>query len=334
MVQDIYIIDNNNELIENLKQSFKRELDEYKFTSVKTSDIEVALRNIPALIIIDEDTANANIVEFCKSIRSNEDNSITPIIVVSSNRDREHIVEVLKTDVEYFIKKPIDEEYFYYTIKNIVDLLSKNRRISPLTGLPGNVQIQAEMKKRLLNGSEFAMLYIDLDNFKAYNDTYGFSNGDEIIKFTANVISENVFGNDKGEKNFVGHIGGDDFIAITEGDDYEKICQGIIAEFEAKLHTFFNKEDLDRGYLEVENRKGVMEQYPLTSISIGVVDVTKDRFKNTLEIGEAGAAVKHLAKTIYGSTYVIDRRKNRDERFDKEKKEEMKVLEQLKNEKS
>ena len=129
MVQDIYIIDNNNELIENLKQSFKRELDEYKFTSVKTSDIEVALRNIPALIIIDEDTANANIVEFCKSIRSNEDNSITPIIVVSSNRDREHIVEVLKTDVEYFIKKPIDEEYFYYTIKNIVDLLSKNRRI-------------------------------------------------------------------------------------------------------------------------------------------------------------------------------------------------------------
>ena len=221
MVQDIYIIDNNNELIENLKQSFKRELDEYKFTSVKTSDIEVALRNIPALIIIDEDTANANIVEFCKSIRSNEDNSITPIIVVSSNRDREHIVEVLKTDVEYFIKKPIDEEYFYYTIKNIVDLLSKNRRISPLTGLPGNVQIQAEMKKRLLNKEKFAILYFDLDNFKAYNDVYGFSNGDEIIKFTARTITKHIHQIPNND-NFVGHIGGDDFVAIISPTDYEE----------------------------------------------------------------------------------------------------------------
>ena len=80
---------------------------------------------------------------------------------------------------------------------------------------------------------------------------------------------------------------------------------------------FFNEEDFERGFLEVENRKGIMEQYPLTSISIGVVDVAVGRFKNTLEIGEAGASVKHLAKTIYGSTYVIDRRKNRDKTYDK-----------------
>ena len=86
MVQEIYLIDNNNELIEKLNESFKRELNEYKFKSVKATEIEVALRNIPSLIIVDEDTANVNIVEFCKSIRSNEDNSITPIIVVSSNR--------------------------------------------------------------------------------------------------------------------------------------------------------------------------------------------------------------------------------------------------------
>ena len=181
MVHEIYIIDNNNELIENLKESFKRELDEFNFKTVQTAEIEVALKNIPSLIIIDEDTTDVNIVEFCKSIRSNEDNSITPIIVVSSNRDREHVVNVLKTDVEYYIKKPLHEEYFYYTIKNIVGLLAKNRRVSPLTGLPGNVQIQTEMKKRLLNKDTFAMLYFDLDNFKAYNDVYGFANGDEII---------------------------------------------------------------------------------------------------------------------------------------------------------
>ena len=181
MVHDIYIIDDKNELKDKLIENFRRETDEYKFKTVKTSELEVALRNIPSLIIIDEDNTDINIVEFCKSIRSNEDNSITPIIVASSNREKEHAVDVLKTDVQYYIKKPLDDEYFYYTIKNIVGLLTKNRRISPLTGLPGNVQIQTEMKKRLLNKETFAILYFDLDNFKAYNDVYGFSNGDEII---------------------------------------------------------------------------------------------------------------------------------------------------------
>lgn len=308
MVQDIYIIDNNNELIENLKQSFKRELDEYKFTSVKTSDIEVALRNIPALIIIDEDTANANIVEFCKSIRSNEDNSITPIIVVSSNRDREHIVEVLKTDVEYFIKKPIDEEYFYYTIKNIVDLLSKNRRISPLTGLPGNVQIQAEMKKRLLNKEKFAILYFDLDNFKAYNDVYGFSNGDEIIKFTARTITKHIHQIPNND-NFVGHIGGDDFVAIISPTDYEEVCKNIITEFDKYTVDFYNEVDAERGFVEVANRRGIIEQFPLTSLSIAVLEVDSKIYKTTLEIGEIASQIKHKAKAILGSTYVINKRR-------------------------
>ena len=107
----------------------------------------------------------------------------------------------------------------------------------------------------------------------------------------------------------MGHVGGDDFIAIVEGDDYESISQSIIAEFDESIEKYFTKEDLARGFLEVENRKGVMEQFPLTSISIGVVEVTKNDLKNTLEIGEAGAEVKHMAKTIFGSSYVIDRRK-------------------------
>jgi diguanylate cyclase (GGDEF)-like protein len=160
------------------------------------------------------------------------------------------------------------------------------------------------------------MLYADLDNFKAYNDTYGFSKGDEIIKYTARTLTRNVLKeNDIEDNNFVGHIGGDDFIAIVEGDDYEKICQNIILEFDNGIDKYFTKEDFERGYMEVENRRGIVEQFPITSLSIGVVEVTKERFKNTLEIGEAGASVKHLAKTIFGSTYVIDRRKVREETY-------------------
>lgn len=308
MVQEIYIIDNNNELIERLKNSFKRELDEFKFTSVKTQEIEVALRNIPSLIIIDEDTADVNIVEFCKSIRSNEDNSITPIIVASSNRERDHIIEVLKTDVEYFIKKPIEDEYFYYTIKNIVGLLYKNRRISPLTGLPGNVQIQTEMKKRLLNKETFAILYFDLDNFKAYNDVYGFANGDEIIKFTARTISKHIHQVENSD-NFIGHIGGDDFVAIIGKTDYDKVCQDIINEFDKFAVDFYNEVDVQRGFVEVANRRGIIEQFPLTTISIAVVEVDSKIYKSTLEIGEVASQIKHKAKAVLGSTYVINKRR-------------------------
>ncbi len=307
MIQDIYIIDNTQSVKNVLKQIFKDEID-YQFQSVKTDELNVALKNIPDMIIIDEDTIDMDIVELCKSIRANEDNSITPIIIISSNWEKEHRIEILEQSIEYFIIKPVDQEYLYYTVKNILRLLQTNRRISPLTGLPGNVQIQAEMKKRLLNREKFAIFYFDLDNFKAYNDIYGFSNGDEIIKFTARTIVKNI--HDLGlDDSFVGHIGGDDFVAITPQNDYEKVCKNIIAEFDSEVLEYYNDEDIEKGFIEVANRRGIIEQFPLTSISIGVVEIEAGRFRNTLEIGEIGAQVKHQAKSIMGSTFVINRRK-------------------------
>ncbi len=307
MIQDIYIIDNTQSVLNVLKQIFKNDVD-YQFSSVKTEELNFALKNIPDMIIIDEDTIDIDIVELCKNIRENEDNSITPIVVISSNWEKEHRIKILEQSIEYFIIKPVDQEYLYFTIKNILKLLQNNRRISPLTGLPGNVQIQAEMKKRLLNKERFAMFYFDLDNFKAYNDTYGFANGDEIIKFTARTIVDNIH-NIGMDNSFIGHIGGDDFVAITGAADYEKICRDIISDFDTYVLGYYNDEDVEKGYIEVANRRGIIEQFPLTSISIGVVEVTPGRFKNTLEIGEVGAQVKHQAKSIMGSTYIVNRRK-------------------------
>lgn len=307
MVQDIYIIDNTESVLNLLKQVFKNEVG-YQFISVKTEELNYALKNIPDMIIIDEDTVDTDIVELCKNIRENEDNSITPIVVISSDWEKEHRIKILEQSVEYFIIKPIDQQYLFFTIRNMLRLLKSNRRISPLTGLPGNVQIQAEMKKRLLNKESFAMFYFDLDNFKAYNDTYGFSNGDEIIKFTARTIVENIHRISQ-EDSFVGHIGGDDFVAIISEANYEQVCQDIIADFDKYVISYYNNNDVQKGYIEVANRRGIIEQFPLTSISIGVVEITPGRFKNTLEIGEVGAQVKHQAKSIMGSTYVINRRK-------------------------
>jgi diguanylate cyclase (GGDEF)-like protein len=309
-MQIVYLIDDDDKLKKLLTESFKDNKN-YKFKQIRTENIDVALKDIPALIIVNEDTISENAETICNKIRNNDDNSITPIIVVTSNIEREHRIRVLQEGATYFIKNPIDFEYLLYTINNITNLLYLNRKVSPLTNLPGNVQIQAEIKRRLMKKEYFVMLYLDLDNFKAYNDVYGFSKGDEIIKFTARTIINNVHAKDE-DNNFVGHIGGDDFIAIVDDDNFEEICQNIVLEFDKNIKKYFNEDDLKKGYLEVPNRKGIIEEFPLTTISVGAVEVTPGRFKNALEIGEEGAQVKHLAKTIPGSTYVIDRRKNHE----------------------
>ncbi len=307
MIQEIYIIDDDESSIWIFRELFKND-PEYKFISVKTEQIDIALKNIPSLIVINEDAIDRDVVDLCKKIRKDEDNTITPVIVVSSKGDREHRLKILQESIEYFIKKPVDEQYLYYTVKNLNRLLTINRRISPLTGLPGNVQIHAELKKRLSRKEPFCVLYLDLDNFKAYNDVYGFLKGDQIIEFTAETIVNNI--HDSGlEDTFIGHIGGDDFVAIVPGLSCEKLCQNILAYFDNKVKRYFTDEDIEKGYIEVANRKGIIEQFPLTSLSIGVVVADTGRFANILEIGEVGAQVKHAAKSVMGSSYAVDRRK-------------------------
>jgi len=307
MLQEIYIINDNLEDSNKIEKILENE--NFKIKNFRTEQIDIALKNIPSLIIVDEDNLKKDIIEFCREIRANEDNGITPIIVLSSNNEKKHRLAVLETAVEYYIKKPMDIDYLYYTVKNLNRLLSINRRISPLTGLPGNIQIHAELKKRLSKGEEFSVLYLDLDNFKAYNDVYGFLKGDQIIEFTAQVITRCVHEMFL-ENSFIGHIGGDDFIAIVPTLEVDEICQTIIANFDKNVMKFFTEQDIEKGYIEVANRKGIIEQFALTSISIGVVIVEKGRFSNILEIGDVGAQVKHIAKSTMGSSYAIDRRQS------------------------
>lgn len=307
MFQEIYIIDCENELAMILREKFKGEKI-FRFKNINPSNLDIALKNIPDLIIVNEQSIDIDLIELCKKIRANEDNSITPVLVISSSDEQEHKIDIMKNSIEYIIPNTASLEYIYYSIKNIIRLLSVNRTVSPLTGLPGNVQIQTELKKRLLRKETFQVLYFDLDNFKAYNDVYGFLKGDEIIKLTARIITKNVHALEETDV-FVGHIGGDDFVGIIdESVDHDKICQDIIAEFDKEIIKYFNDIDIERGYIEVSNRKGIIEEFPLTSISIGVVVADKKNFSNILEIGEVGAQVKHLAKTTMGSSYAIDRR--------------------------
>ena len=307
MLNEVYIIDDDESSIVIFRELFKDDPD-YKFISVKTQQIDIALKNIPSLIVINEDAIDRDVIQLCRKIRKDEDNTITPLIVVSSNSSRHHRMRILNESVEYFIKKPVDEGYLYYTVKNLNRLLTTNRRVSPLTGLPGNVQIHSELKKRISNEEEFSVLYLDLDNFKSYNDVYGFLKGDKIIQYTANIITDEI--HTDGGSGFVGHVGGDDFIAIVPYLEVDNLCQRIIARFESKIKDFFTEEDAEKGYLEIQNRRGIIEKFPLTSISIAVVVADKNRFSNILQIGDVAAQVKHAVKSVMGSSYTIDRRKS------------------------
>ena len=193
-IREIVIIDDKGDVAEIVSSIFKKEKDEYDFTvsSSNKEDIVKALEEIPSLIIVNADGLNKDPLKICEMIRKNPENSITPMIVTGTIKDVEYRVEFLKKTVEYYIPKPLNKIYFYYTIKNLSRLIDANRCISNLTGLPGNAQIEIELKKRISSKKLFAVLYADLDNFKAYNDKYGFMNGDEVIKFTANCMRESI----------------------------------------------------------------------------------------------------------------------------------------------
>ncbi len=307
MYQEIYVIDTDDELTKEIQELFT-EGDKIIFKRVTIEDLPQVLLNLPQLIIINDDNITGDTIELCNKIRKNKDNSMIPLIVVSSNEDKEFRLELAKNYVEYYISRFMGPQYVYYRIRNIFRLLVVNRTFSPLTGLPGNVQIQMELKKRIIKNEDFVVLYLDLDNFKAYNDVYGFMKGDEIIKFTANTIIKNINKLVKSEQ-FIGHIGGDDFVAVLNNDvNYEEICRNIIQDFDANVKKFFSEEDLKRGFLKIQNRRGKMERFPITTISIGIVIAKKDVFTNVLEIGEVGAQVKHIAKKYKGSCYAVDRR--------------------------
>ena len=230
------------------------------------------------------------------------------IYYIDENIDISDVINKLQTDNKETILKNIKIDDINQILKDTNSILIVPSNISPLTGLPGNIQIHSELKKRIAKNEKFSVLYLDLDNFKAYNDVYGFLKGDNIIKYTADII-KSVIQEENSEQAFIGHIGGDDFVLVVKGDNIENLCQTIIATFDSRVEDFFNEEDIEKGYIEVENRKGIIEQFPLTSISIGVVICEPGRFQNILEIGEVGAQMKHIAKTGMGSSYAIDRRK-------------------------
>jgi diguanylate cyclase (GGDEF)-like protein len=180
---------------------------------------------------------------------------------------------------------------------------------NPLTHLPGGIAIENILKKRIDSGALFAFCLVDLDNFKAYNDHYGYARGNQVIKNTALIIGEAVKTHGTDE-SFYGHIGGDDFVVICPTDHFVSICRFIIDRFDRTVAQFYDPEELKNGFIRRKSRKGVEEKFPIMTISIGVVTNQKRRLTHAVQVGELAAEAKDYAKSKPGSLYYLDQRKS------------------------
>ena len=204
----------------------------------------------------------------------------------------------------------------YYGISTVHALLERMTALkiryasqsNPLTGLPGNLSIMSFVEKQIQTNQDFACVYFDLDNFKAYNDYYGFCKGDEVIKRTADLIVE-VFKYSR--IGYIGHIGGDDFFSVVHPEEIHELCANFINRFDGVVPTFYTERDVKNGYIETVDRKNEKCRFPLMSVSLSAVASNENvRFNSFLEISMVVAEVKKKAKAIKGSVYLIDQRKH------------------------
>ena len=178
------------------------------------------------------------------------------------------------------------------------------RYANPLTQLPGNVPINEHIDRLLESGTRFWACYVDLDHFKPFNDVYGYRRGDDVIQLTGNMLSERCDAN----RDFVGHIGGDDFMVLFQSEDWEVRCEGILADFERNVLEFYSIEDRERGGYLSEDRQGKKVFYSLMSLSIGVIRVEPRQYYTHHQIATAAAESKRQAKKIHGNSLFLDRR--------------------------
>jgi len=261
----------------------------------------------PDLIILDIEMPGMNGFEVLRTLRTEESNNLTPVIIITAKVSEDDKLIGLELGADDYIVKPFNSRELVSRVRNTLVRIERNRYANPLTGLCGNIEIQAELNYRLANRKEIAVIYCDLDNFKAFNDAYGFARGDSAIKLTADIIRDAVhYGGNRDD--FIGHIGGDDFVIITSWDKYDNICKMIIEDFDKKILFLYNEDDRERGYITTKNRLGQTRDFPIMTISLAVVTNEKRNYENALEIAEVAAEVKKYVKTLEGSNYFKDRR--------------------------
>ncbi len=306
----ILVVDDDPSLLRMVKTLLTCSNREYEVLTANSGPeaLTIARAEVPDLILLDLMMPDMDGIEVCRRLRQNRLTYLIPVVMLTAS-GQGHRLDALRTGVDDYLAKPFDPVELEARIEGLVLRFRQTRASNPLTGLPGNFSIEQEITRRILREERMACCYVDLDNFKAYNDKYGFEAGDDIIKLVARVLVQAA--EEKGKPDdFVGHIGGDDFIYITNPDQVDAVCGQVIVKFDEAVPAFYSEEDRKAGYIEVINRQNTAQKFPLMTLSIGVANNLKRVFTSALQVAEIAAEMKHAAKARNStrSNFIVDRR--------------------------
>ncbi len=307
MAKRILIADDEPEVRKLLELVLRN--NNYEVTSAVNGDqlIRMAQEHVPDLIIVDLMMPQMDGYEAIRQMRNDTRIAHLPMIILTAKSTPGDVVSGFETGADDYITKPFNMAELLARISGHLRRAAQRPVLSPLTGMPGNILLTEEINHRLRAEGLFALLYVDIDNFKAFNDTYGPARGDRAIKQVAEIITEVTREHGSGN-DFVGHIGGDDFSVLTTPDFIDPIAREIITRFDVRVRTLYDASDLARGFIEGIDRQGVPRRFPITSISIGAVTNQHRSFASYEDISRVAAEMKRFAKQQPGSTYAIDAR--------------------------
>ncbi|MFA5157435.1 MAG: response regulator [Candidatus Omnitrophota bacterium] len=294
-----------------IRDVLKLTLAEENYEVIEAQDGEEALKIINSkplnLALLDHNMPKMTGRQVCRLIKKDLLLRHLPIIMVTGKGEINDKVDGIDAGADDYIVKPFEPKELLARIKMILRRTERDLEANPLTRLPGNVSILNDLSRRLESKALFSVCYVDLDKFKAYNDTYGFEHGDDVIRETARILIRitQEYGN---ADDFIGHIGGDDFVVVTTPDKADTICEKVIEGFEKTAPSFYNENDRKKGYIVAHDRQGKEQNIPLISISIGVVSNEYHKIDHVAQIGEIGAELKAYAKSLERSNFVKDQR--------------------------
>lgn len=305
---NILVVEDERLIARLLKETLQ--IEGYQVVTVLRGDdaVQYTLRETPHLLILDVKLPDMDGYEVIRQLRSHPKSMHIPIIMLSELNDSADKVRAFELGVDDYVTKPFNTDELLARIRTQLRRVQQNF-LSPLIGLPGGNQVELAIKRKLTSTDPWSILYLDLDNFKAFNDVYGFLTGNDLIRLVGRICQRVV--HDSGNPDdFVGHIGGDDYVIVTTPDRTQALCRTIRAAFRTESQAFYHPEDLRRGTISGVDRKGRPYQFPLVSLSIGVVNNQVRRSHSLREVSYLAAEAKCHAKQSDDNVYHVSPRRD------------------------
>ena len=270
--------------------------------------VATALRARPRAIVLDargDEQWQDEILATCRRLKRDSFTAIIPVLVIVP---AVRFADAFACGADEVLRDDVDIVEATARLAAVLRRSDRDVDVHPSTRLPGTREIEAELARRVASGEKFAACYADLDHFKEFNDRYGYHNGDRVIRLLARILHDVVKGLCS-EEGFVGHIGGDDFLYAVPVAAMPRVCDDVIRVFEELIPLQYSEQDQRVGYFLGKDRRGQLHRVPLMTLSIGVVTNQRRRFLRAAEVSELATEMKSYAKTLAGSLWTVDRRR-------------------------